>query len=35
MLGWFKKRKANPKRLLKEALGKFDLPSFPIVVTEP
>ncbi len=34
MIGWFKRRKQNPKRVLKDALGQFKLPSFPAVVAE-
>lgn len=34
MLSWFAKRKTDPKRVLDEVLGKFDLPSFPVVVSE-
>lgn len=31
MLGWFKRKKRDPKEQLAAALGDFDLPSFPIV----
>ena len=34
MLGWFAKRKTDPKRVLDQVLGKFELPSFPVVVAE-
>lgn len=34
MIGWFAKRKTDPKRVLDQVLGKFELPSFPVVVTE-
>ena len=34
MLSWFAKRKTDPKRVLDQVLGSFELPSFPVVVTE-
>ena len=34
MFGWFKKRRQDPRRVLKEALGDFELPSFPAVVAQ-
>ena len=34
MLSWFKKRSRDPKQAIKEALGDYELPTFPAVVTE-
>lgn len=34
MISWFRKRKQDPKRVLKDTLGSFELPSFPAVVAE-
>ena len=34
MIGWFRRRKQDPKHILKQSLGHFELPSFPAVVAE-
>jgi len=34
MLGWFKRKKADPKKQIVEALGDQELPSFPVTVLQ-